>query len=409
MVKRHQNDTKMKKAIFKLKLRTDHENIDGSSSICIYFKGRGSQRNRIISTHFKCKDSDWSLKDQEYKQNVKDSFHLNKQLNAIKKACNTIIDNYFTSNKLLTFQKFKQELYFKDQPTDNVFDYIQTVIQRKKPRLKASSLRNYDLFYNKLLLMVPDRELYFHEIDLNFIQRLDKYLLDHKNNKNTTCRKHKTFQVIINHALKDGLLKSDPYQFFNKGTIKGTRHFLTEIEFKKLRELYNSKTLPDPEQNALRMFMFMSMTGLRISDLLNLRHSNIISELDGSGNVSKMIDISQIKTGNQNTVPLSQGALDILSFCNSNSAQGEYIFKEYRNPQNINYRLKFIAKKAGIKKNLTNHIARHTFATIALNKGMKFETVSKILGHTDLKTTSIYAKLLNSTKIDEMQKLNDIF
>lgn len=399
----------MKKAIFKLKLRTDHKNIDGSNSICIYFKERGDQRGRIISTHFKCKPSDWSLKDQEYKQNIIDCYNLNKQLNSLKKTCNTIIDNYFTSNKALTYPKFKQELYFKDQPTENVFDYIQTVIQRKKGRLKASSLRNYDLFYNKLLLMIPGRDLYFYDIDLNFIQRLDKYLLDNHNNKNTACRKHKTFQVIINHALKDGLLKNDPYQFFNKGTIKGTRHFLTEIEFAKLREIYKAQTLPEPEQNALRMFLFMCMTGLRISDLLNLKYNNIITDLDSFGNKSQMIDISQIKTENQNSIPLLPGALEILNFYNSNPAPGEYIFKEYRNPQNINYRLKYIAKKTGIRKNLTNHIARHTFATIALNKGMDIYTVSKILGHTDLKTTMIYAKLLNSSKIDEMQKIKGIF
>lgn len=398
----------MKKAIFSLKLRKDRKNIDGSQTICIYFRERG-HTPRFLTTNFKCQQDDWSQKEQEYRQSVKNNYNLNRLLNALKKTCNTIIDNYYLANKPLSLAQFKKELAFNDQPCNNVFDYIQTVIHRKKGTIKTSSLKNYDQLYNKLALMYPKKDLLFSNVDYNFILRLDKYLHEHNNNKNTTCRKHKTFQVVINHALKDGLLKSNPYQFFNKGTIKGERKPLTEIEYKKLSDIYKSGDLTTPEKNALRMFLFMCMTSLRISDLLNLKYCNIVTDTDRSGNPVQLIDISQIKTGHNNSIPLFPSALELIKTSQDQPEPGEYIFKEYRNCQNVNYRLKDIAKKTGITKNLTNHVGRHTFATIALNNGMDIYTVSKILGHTDIKTTQIYTKLTTMHGIEEMQKISSCF
>lgn len=400
----------MKKAIFKLTLRKNRKNIDGSNSIYIYFKERGSKREQLLSTHFKCNFNDWSQKDQEYRATVKDSYTLNKSLNALKKSCNAIIENFYTDNKQLTFDKFKKELEFKDQPCNNVIDYIDTVIERKKGTIQPQSIKSYSQLKNKLGLMYPGEELYFYDIDYNFLLRFDKYLREHNNNNNTVCRKHKTLQVIINHALKDNLLKSDPYRQFSKGTIKGERIPLNDLELKKLYEVYKKGILTAPQQKALKLFLFMCLTGLRISDLLNLKHKDITLDTDGSGTVSQIININQIKTSTRAKIPLIQKALDLLRTDEADQVDpSDYVFTEYRNGQNINYRLKDVAKAAGIDKNLTNHIARHTFATYCLNKGIDLNTVSKLLGHTDIKTTQIYAKLNDQYKIKEMQKINGMF
>jgi len=401
----------MKKAIFKLILRKNRKNIDGSNSIYIYFKERGSKREQLFSTHFRCNFNDWSQKDQEYRPGVKDSHILNKSLNTLKKACTAIIENNYTLNKHLTFEKFIKELDYKDQPCDNVIDYIDTVIERKRAKVKPQSLKGYSQLKNKLEMMIPSGKLYFHELDNNFLLRFDRYIRANGNNHNTACRKHKSLRAVITHALDDELIIINPYAKFKIGTIKGNKQFLTEIELKKLCVTYQSGTLMKPQQNALRMFLFMCFTGLRISDLLNLKLNNITEDTDGHGNVYKKIEILQEKTNEKAGIPLLQDAINILHLGGSGN-RGENngpLFDEFRNGQNINYRLKQIAKATGINKTLTNHIARHTFATYLLNNGVDLNTVSKLLGHTDIKTTEIYAKLLDKHKVEEMKKISGIF
>jgi integrase len=396
----------MKKAIFKLKLRKDRKNIDGTYSVCIYFRERG-KTPRLISTHLKCHPTDWSQKEQAYKQSSENSYILNNQINAVKKTCNTIVENCYIENKHLTLVKFKQELNFNDQPTNNVFDYITTVISRKKGTIKPESLKSYTQLKNKLELMYPAKDLYFTDINHNFLTRFEKYLLEHNNNKNTVCRKHKTLQVVINHALKDDLIKKDPYQFFPKNSIVGERKPITETELKTLIELYKKETLSEPYQKALKMFLFMCLTGLRISDLLNLKYKNIITDTDKDGNAIKLLDVSQIKTQSQTTIPILFNLLD--KFIDPDGKGDEFICREFQNGQNINFRLRTIRKKAEITKKLTNHVARHSFATLAINNGVDIYTVSRILGHKSIKTTEIYVKLSNRHKIEEMQKIKNLF
>ena len=396
----------MKKAIFKLKLRKDRKNIDGTNSVCIYFRERG-KTPRLISTHLTCHPTNWSQKEQAFKQSSENSYILNNQINAVKKTCNTIVENSFIENKPLTLAKFKQELNFNDQPTNNVFDYITTVISRKEGTIKPASLKSYTQLKNKLELMYPAKDLFLSDIDFNFLTRFEKYLLEHNNNKNTTCRKHKTLQVIINHALKDDLIKKDPYRFFKKNIIKGERKPLTEIDLKKLISIYEKRSLPDPEQKALKMFLFMSLSSLRISDLLKLKYKNIITDFDSNGNIVRLIDISQIKTQTQTTIPVLFNFFEKL--INPDGLPEDFICREFKNGQSINKRLKEIAKKHEINTNLTCHVARHTFATIAVNNGVSIYTVSKILGHTNITTTMIYLNLTNKFKIDEMGKIKDIF
>jgi len=400
----------MKKAIFKLIQRKSRQKIDGTFPIYIYFKERGASRENLLSTNFSCNINEWSQKEQAFRDSMKDSYPMNKSLNTLKTACMAVIEKYYTDNRNLTFEKFKKELEFKDQPSNNVIDYIDIVIDRKKDVIKPQSIRSYTQLKLKLEQMYPKHDLYFYEIDRTFLMRFDKYCRQHKNNSNTVCRKHKTLQVVINDALDDELIKVDPYRNFNKGSIRGNRNPLNEFELKKLFEIYRQQTLTRPQQNALRMFLFMCMTGMRISDLLNLKHENIITDFDDAGKEIKMLEFVQQKTNKTSIIPLMPEAMEILS--NLPAAPAEptgYIFKEYRNGQNINYRLKEIASKLSINKNITNHVARHTFATLAIDNEISIYTVRNLLGQTEVKTTEIYSHQGTRSKIRAMQKFSGIF
>ena len=162
------------------------------------------------------------------------------------------------------------------------------------------------------------------------------------------------------------------------------------------------------------MFVFSCYAGgLRISDTLLLKWSNV---RDGR------INISMRKTGEQLAFKLPTVAVDIVSKYADQKSERQYVFpalrlKNENNPREldsaissanakINKALKQIATDAGITKNLSFHIARHTFATMALRLGIGIEYVSKILGHSAIKETQIYAKIVNSSIDNAMDVFN---
>ena len=122
---------------------------------------------------------------------------------------------------------------------------------------------------------------------------------------------------------------------------------------------------------------------MRYSDIENLKPENIIN-IETSDGLQPIIKITMHKTKEPVSIPVIPKANEILIT--------GVVFKKHTN-QYLNRCLKDIAKLAGINENLTFHIARHTFATIAINKGIPIEVVSKLLGHTQIKTTEIYAKV----------------
>ena len=148
--------------------------------------------------------------------------------------------------------------------------------------------------------------------------------------------------------------------------------------------------------NVLTWFLFSCYTRLRYSDLYGLTWENI--------NNNK-INIIQEKTNEAVYVPIIDKAQNLLP---ETLVKAGKVFKLYTN-QKCNEYLKLIMILAGInKKSISFHCARHTFATVSLNLGIRFEVVSKLLGHTDLKTTKIYARLLNETTDNEMLKWNKL-
>jgi integrase/recombinase XerC len=110
-----------------------------------------------------------------------------------------------------------------------------------------------------------------------------------------------------------------------------------------------------------------------------------------------MLVIQMSKTGSMVRIPLSKNAASLI-----NSRQG-FLFKLYKNSK-TNMLLQRLMKLAGIKKRVTFHIARHPFATLSLNMGIPMEVLSGLLGHTNLKTTQLYAKILDKTKVNMIKK-----
>ena len=192
---------------------------------------------------------------------------------------------------------------------------------------------------------------------------------------------------IFAYAVKKKLIPENPVEDIKIGQWEAKTEYLTMAEL----DLFQEKSIlfTEAEMKIYYMFLFQCYTGLRYGDVTSLKASNFQTIDD-----TTYMDIVANKTNVQERHPILPMAAKLLS----------HVIGTYYSNQYYNRTLKSIATKAGIQKEVTSHLARHTFATIALNKGMKIEVVQSLLGHKDIKTTQIYARLMDSTKLSELAK-----
>lgn len=213
-------------------------------------------------------------------------------------------------------------------------------------------------------------------------------------------KKYTCLHFALNEAVRDELIPRNPCNLIAKtDKIKvpeSTREYLTEEELKKLEAT--------PTESAVRnVYLFMCCCGLRISDTKGLRWSDI--EKDGE---RWRLRIRQQKTKTPLYLPLSDTARAYLP-ARGEQAPSDLVFADLPTEPALNRALKRWAAAAEINKTLTLHTARHTFATLMLTKGADLYTTSKLLGHTEVGTTQIYAKIIDKKKEDAVDLLNNIF
>ena len=203
----------------------------------------------------------------------------------------------------------------------------------------------------------------------------------------------RSLRTFINIAMRYGLIKTNPFKYITIKKVDGKRDFLSAEELSKLSDAYiSNKIIDEQEKEVLQYFLFSCYTGLRYSDLKMLKTSSIKNNI---------LHINMHKTNCLVSIPLSQKALQLLP--NKINSESDYVFRVYCNKV-TNRVLKQVGKRYGIPKKLTCHVARHTFATVSIILGIPIEVVSKLLGHSSLKTTQIYAKIVDSVKEREMEK-----
>jgi site-specific recombinase XerD len=209
---------------------------------------------------------------------------------------------------------------------------------------------------------------------------------------------------IVNLCLKKGWLLRDPFLGYKMCRKDVIREILTEEEIKIVLQ----KKFPTDRLNNVRdIFIFSCFTGLAYVDIKKLKASDIITGIDGS----KWISTQRQKTETVSKIPLLPTALEILTkYRDHPKCIIENSLLPTPSNQKLNAYLKEIADVCGIQKQLTFHCARHTFATtVTLTNGVPIETVSKMLGHKNLKTTQHYAKILDRKISEDMLVLKQKF
>jgi len=219
---------------------------------------------------------------------------------------------------------------------------------------------------------------------------------------NTTMKYLGNFKKVIHICLKNGWLERDPFTGFKMSKKEVVRPFLTKEELQRMA----SKEFEVERLGQVRdIFLFSCFTGLAYADVQKLKRSEIVTGPDGE----QWIHTSRQKTDTTSRIPLLPSALLILDKYRHHPAclHQDRVLPVPSN-QKLNAYLKEIADLCGIHKPLTFHIARHTFATtVTLSNGVPIESVSRMLGHTNLKTTQHYARILDQKVSEDMQKLRE--
>ena len=239
------------------------------------------------------------------------------------------------------------------------------------------------------------------KLNYEFISQYEFWLKSVRNcNHNTAIKYISNFRKIVNQCIRNGWLEKDPFVGFKMIKKEVVPEFLTEHEIEKMAE----KKFASARINQVRdIFLFCCYTGLAFVDVKKLKVSEIGIGIDGN----KWIFTNRQKTDTPSRIPLLPIALEILERYKDHPVcvNSDKVLPVLSN-QKYNEYLKEISNVCEINKNLTTHTARHTFATtVTLGNGVPMESVSKMLGHKNLRTTQHYAKVLDKKISDDMNAL----
>jgi site-specific recombinase XerD len=242
-------------------------------------------------------------------------------------------------------------------------------------------------------------------VDHKFISGFEYYLkTERKCGHNTAVKYITNFKKIIRIAFANDWITKDPF-FHWKAKLKIVdREFLTEGEIQKMVE---RRFITERLDQVKDVFIFCCFTGLAYADVKKLSPADIVIGIDGE----QWVNIKRTKTDTRSNIPILPTAQSIIEKYQDHPdvVNGKVLLPVLSN-QKTNAYLKEIGDICGIDKNLTFHLARHTFATtITLTNGVPIESVSKMLGHKSLKTTQHYAKILDRKVSNDMQKLRSLY
>jgi len=281
----------------------------------------------------------------------------------------------------------------------NFSEYIKTLIEKRKD--SPGNWGNWGSML-KHLIKHCDIKTTFRDIDVNFVEGFKEYLqyeaktksnnLLSKNSQNSYFNK---FRAVLNQAFDDRIIPDNPARRVK--AIKPDETHRAYLSFDELKNLAKTECKYPVLKNA---FLFSCLTGLRWSDIQKLKWSEVQKQGEGWRVVFR-----QQKTRGQEYLDISNQAHDFLG---QEGSPDERVFAGLKYSAWHNMELQKWCMRAGITKDITFHCGRHTFAVLQLELNTDIYTVSKLLGHKDLKTTQIYAKVMDEKKKDAMNKIPDI-
>lgn len=279
----------------------------------------------------------------------------------------------------------------------NFINYIELLTEKRKD--SKGNYGNWDSMLKHLKTYIP-MDITFAEVDRKFVQGFREYLdKDAKTKSNQNLSQNSKysyfnkFRAALKQAVKDGIIPTNPSE-----GVEAFKQGEPQREFLTLEELQAAVQAECEIPQMKTAFIFSCLTGLRWSDINKLRWS----EVQYSNEMGYYIRFRQKKTKGAETLPISEQAFSLLG---ERQDKDERVFKGLRYSAWHNLKLQQWMMRAGISKTITFHCARHTYATLQLSAGTDIYTVSKLLGHRELKTTQIYAKIIDQQKKEAANRI----
>lgn len=347
-----------------------------------------NHKRKFISTGVKVFADQWN--DKSFVKGRSDALLLNDQINDTLNKIRDCANECVRQSGNFFFEKFSELYEIETHVTMSFLDFMRDRMYKRN--IKNSTLGQHEVCYNKLKKFALIQT--FKDLTLPNVMKFEDWLKETGIRQTSVNSRIRILKTYISEAHRLGYIDKDPTLnvHFDRGKVR-TRRYLTPEELKKVA----SVELHGVHERARDVFMFMCYTSLSYADAQKFDFHRDCFLKDGK----YMFRDTRIKTGEEYFIVLIPQAMEIL-------AKYDYSLPKYSNGR-INDLLNGVAIMAGLNKELTCHVARHTAACLALNNGVRIEVVSKMLGHSNINTTQVYAKMLSKEVEEAYDKVQQVW
>lgn len=380
----------------------------------LYARITVDQKRLNISLKKKIPIALWDAQKKKAKGNSAIARQINEYLAQVNAQLFQCYQDLKFQNQLISAQLIKSTFLGEGENHKTLNNLIEYHANKISNTLAPGSIRNFGITEGYIAKFLQQKkkttDIYLNQLDYKFICDFENYLHGYwptghpkAMGQNTVMKHIQRFRKMVTLAYHLEWISKDPFIRWKPTFEKTQREFLSE------NELSNIETYHFPIERLERvrdLFVFSCYTGISYIDLITLTKENVHLGIDGN----KWIITKRKKTKTPVKIPLLDKALDLITKYEGHpmTQVSNTLFPVITN-EKLNFYLKEIAEAAGITKNLTFHMARHTFATtVTLTNGVPIETVSKMLGHTKIATTQIYARVIERKVSDDMNALKEI-
>lgn len=386
--------------------------VNSLGEVPIYLRITIDGKITEISTKRTIQPSKWNSKSQKSSGSTEESKSLNFYLKSFEQKVYDSYHQLMKDKSKVTTETLKNKLLGKGEVTRTLISIFEDHNERMDKLVGKEFAKGTLTRYKTCLKHTKEflkwkysiSDIDIKEIDYAFLNDFEFYLRTEKSCGNNSAVKYiMNFGKIIRSSLAKGWIDKNPYLNYDSTFNEVDRVFLNDEEIEKL---FNKDFKNERLSQVRYIFLFSCFTGLAYIDTQRLTHDNINVGLDGN----KWIFTKRQKTKTTSNIPLLYQAEQIIErYRNHPSCVNKGTLLPILSNQKMNAYLKEIADLCGINKELTYHIARHTFATtVTLSNGVSIESVSKMLGHKNIKTTQHYAKILDKKVSEDMSRLKSV-
>ena len=383
-----------------------HKEVKGDGATPIM--GRITIGKSMVQFSAKCsvQVSLWDTKSARATGKSKAAAELNRKLDKISLSIHSHYKELLAKKENVSPEEVKNAFQGIASEQETLIGYCNRYNHQLTARIGVNitleSYKRYGVSFNHLRRFLRTKynlsDISFQALDYSFVEAFDFYpRVQLKFKPNTIVGIIGHLKIIIKRAINEGIITCDPFAGFSLEGEPLQPKSLTKQELHKIM----TTPLDTPNRYLVRdMFLFSVITGISFSDIRNLTYSNLVQAEDGVW----WIHSKRRKTGTEFHVPLLELPLQIIEKYRGLNKDGKMFVMLSCSKTNGN--LKKIARMCGIKRNITYHQARHSYASlITLSQGVPMETVSRMLGHRDLRATRIYAQVSNEKINTDMRKL----